>query len=45
MGEKGDWYLKAKQINGILSDITGVLYNGGEGGGQAIPGSIAAVEK
>jgi len=34
-----------RKIRGILLDISGVLYNSGEGGGEAIPGSVEAVEK
>ncbi|KAK6185350.1 hypothetical protein SNE40_007603 [Patella caerulea] len=32
-----------KPINGVLLDITGVLYESGNGGGNAINGSISAV--
>lgn len=35
----------ARKIRGILLDISGVLYNAGEGGGEAIPGSVEAVKK
>ena len=34
-----------KPVKGVLLDITGVLYNSGKGLGQAIPGSINAVER
>ena len=32
-------------IQGVLLDITGVLYDSGPGGGTAIPGSIEAVQR
>ena len=32
-------------IRGVLLDITGVLYNSGEGDGEAIPGSVEAVAR
>lgn len=34
-----------RKIGGILLDISGVLYNSGEGGGEVIPGSVEAVQK
>ncbi|XP_063611854.1 phospholysine phosphohistidine inorganic pyrophosphate phosphatase-like isoform X1 [Penaeus indicus] len=34
-----------KPIKGVLLDITGVLYESGEGIGTVIPGSVEAVEK
>ncbi|CAB4005495.1 Phospholysine phosphohistidine inorganic pyrophosphate phosphatase [Paramuricea clavata] len=40
---KPGWLQKA--VKGVLLDITGVLYNSGQGLGQAIPGSINAVER
>lgn len=41
--ERPTWL--ARKIGGILLDISGVLYNVGEGGGEAIPGSVEAVKK
>jgi phospholysine phosphohistidine inorganic pyrophosphate phosphatase len=35
----------SRPINGVLLDITGVLYNSGSGDGEAIAGSIDAVER
>jgi ribonucleotide monophosphatase NagD (HAD superfamily) len=40
---KPEWLQKS--VKGVLLDITGVLYNSGQGLGQAIPGSITAVER
>ena len=40
---KPGWLQKA--VKGVLLDITGVLYNSGQGLGQAIPGSINAVQR
>lgn len=34
-----------RKISAVLLDITGVLYNSGEGGGQVIPGSPQAVNR
>lgn len=34
-----------RKIRGLLLDISGVLYNGSEEGGEVIPGSVEAVEK
>ena len=34
-----------RKISAVLLDITGVLYNSGEGGGDVIAGSPAAVER
>ena len=34
-----------KPLSGLLIDITGVLYESGAGGGSAIPGSSAAIER
>lgn len=34
-----------RKIEGVLIDITGVLYNGGEEGGEVIPGSVQAIER
>jgi len=34
-----------KPLAGLLIDITGVLYESGVGGGWAIPGSCAAIER
>lgn len=41
--ERPTWLVR--KIRGILSDISGVLYNTGEGGGEAISGSVEAVKK
>lgn len=43
MADSPSW-LKTK-VSGVLLDITGVLYNSGDSGGYAIPGSVEAVEK
>ena len=37
------WY--KKNIEGVLLDITGVLYDSGPEGGAAIEGSIEAVKR
>ena len=34
-----------RKIEGVLIDITGVLYNSSEEGGAVIPGSVQAIEK
>ncbi|XP_056089755.1 phospholysine phosphohistidine inorganic pyrophosphate phosphatase [Rhinichthys klamathensis goyatoka] len=34
-----------KSVKGVILDMCGVLYDSGEGGGQAIPGSIEAVKR
>lgn len=34
-----------RKIQGVLIDITGVLYNSGEEGGEVIPGSVQAIER
>ena len=44
-GPVGDWYNDARNINGLLLDIFGVLYENGDEGPVAIPGSIEAVKK
>ena len=42
--QKGMSWL-TKPLSGLLIDITGVLYESGTGGGTAIPGSSAAIER
>ena len=46
-GEKTErrppWLIK--KIEGVLIDITGVLYNSTEEGGEVIPGSVQAIER
>ena len=37
-------WLQSK-IQGVLLDISGVLYNSGQCGGELIPGSVEAVER
>ena len=44
-GPVGDWYNDAGNINGLLLDIFGVLYENSDEGPVAIPGSIEAVKK
>lgn len=46
-GATGDWFKKSTEIQGILLDISGVLYDsgGGDEGGVAIPGSVEAVKR
>jgi len=34
-----------RKIEGVLIDITGVLYNSSEEGGEVIPGSVQAIER
>lgn len=34
-----------KKVTGVLLDITGVLYNSNEGGGEVIEGSVTAVQR
>lgn len=44
-GPVGEWFKHSKNIRGFLLDISGVLYDSGEGGGVAIPGSVEAVRR
>ena len=44
-GPVGEWYKNSKNIRGFLLDISGVLYDSGEGGGTAIQGSVEAVKR
>lgn len=39
------WPGCARSLKGVILDMFGVLYEGGEGDGVAIPGSIEAVKK
>ncbi|XP_056651339.1 phospholysine phosphohistidine inorganic pyrophosphate phosphatase [Monodelphis domestica] len=39
------WAPQLAGVRGLLLDISGVLYDGGEGGGTPIPGSIEAVAR
>ncbi|XP_044516281.1 phospholysine phosphohistidine inorganic pyrophosphate phosphatase [Gracilinanus agilis] len=39
------WAPRLAGVRGLLLDISGVLYDGGEGGGTPIPGSIEAVAR
>lgn len=41
--ERPAWLVR--KIRGILLDISGVLYNTGEGGGEVISGSVSAIKK
>lgn len=40
-----DWFASNQNIDGILLDISGVLYNSDASGGKAIPGSVEAVKR
>ncbi|KAK2172413.1 hypothetical protein NP493_965g01040 [Ridgeia piscesae] len=44
-GPVGDWYKDARNTQGLLLDIFGVLYENGDEGPVVIPGSIEAVKK
>lgn len=44
-GPVGDWYKDAKELEGFLLDIYGVLYNDSDEGPVAIPGSVEAINK
>ena len=44
-GPTGDWYKNSKDITGVMLDISGVLYDSGDGVGVAIDGSIEAVNR
>ncbi|CAH6793240.1 Lhpp [Phodopus roborovskii] len=37
------WAKRLAGVRGVLLDISGVLYDGGAGGGTAIAGSVEAV--
>lgn len=39
------WAERLAGVRGVLLDISGVLYDGGAGGGTAIPGSVQAVTR
>ncbi|KAM9696016.1 phospholysine phosphohistidine inorganic pyrophosphate phosphatase-like [Dama dama] len=39
------WSERLAGVRGVLLDISGVLYDGGEGGGAAIAGSVEAVAR
>ncbi|XP_074153222.1 phospholysine phosphohistidine inorganic pyrophosphate phosphatase isoform X1 [Sminthopsis crassicaudata] len=39
------WAQRLAGVRGLLLDISGVLYDGGDGGGTPIPGSIEAVAR
>ncbi|KAG7250518.1 hypothetical protein CRUP_007872, partial [Coryphaenoides rupestris] len=39
------WTRSAGSINGVILDMCGVLYDSGEDGGTAIPGSVEAVNR
>ncbi|XP_019635548.1 PREDICTED: phospholysine phosphohistidine inorganic pyrophosphate phosphatase-like [Branchiostoma belcheri] len=45
MASSGRWYDRCSDIQGVLLDISGVLYDSGATGGVAIPGSVEAVTK
>ncbi|XP_033102841.1 phospholysine phosphohistidine inorganic pyrophosphate phosphatase-like [Anneissia japonica] len=40
-----EWYQSSKDVQGVLLDITGVLYNSSDDGGVVIPGSVEAVNR
>ncbi|XP_078420980.1 phospholysine phosphohistidine inorganic pyrophosphate phosphatase isoform X2 [Cetorhinus maximus] len=40
-----EWCKPAGRVRGVLLDISGVLYDSGEGGGVPIPGSTEAVKR
>uniref|UniRef100_UPI00398E964A phospholysine phosphohistidine inorganic pyrophosphate phosphatase isoform X1 n=1 Tax=Pristiophorus japonicus TaxID=55135 RepID=UPI00398E964A len=40
-----EWCKPAGRVRGVLLDISGVLYDSGEGGGVPIPGSAEAVKR
>lgn len=44
MAETG-WPGCASSLKGVILDLCGVLYDSGEGGGVAIPGSVEALKK
>lgn len=39
------WGKRLAGVRGVLLDISGVLYDGGDDGGTAIPGSVEAVAR
>uniref|UniRef100_A0A4X2M2F0 Phospholysine phosphohistidine inorganic pyrophosphate phosphatase n=1 Tax=Vombatus ursinus TaxID=29139 RepID=A0A4X2M2F0_VOMUR len=39
------WAQRLAGVRGLLLDVSGVLYDGGDGGGTAIPGSVEAVAR
>lgn len=40
-----DWFTNNTDIEGVLLDISGVLYNSDSSGGKAIPGSVQSVKR
>ena len=44
-GPVGEWYKDSNNIDGVLLDIYGVLYDAGEEGPVAIQGSVEAINK
>ena len=44
-GPVGEWYKDANDIDGVLLDIYGVLYEDGGEGPVAIQGSVEAINK
>ena len=44
-GATGEWYKESHNIDGVLLDIYGVLYDAGVDGDVAIPGSVEALKK
>lgn len=44
MADSG-WPGCARSLKGVILDLCGVLYDSGEGGGSAIPGSVEALKK
>lgn len=41
----GNWVASCSTIKGFLLDISGVLYDSGDDGGKAIPGSVDALDR
>lgn len=44
MADSG-WPGCARGLKGVILDLCGVLYDSGEGGGSAIPGSVEALKR
>lgn len=45
MADSSGWPGCARSLKGVILDLCGVLYDSGEGGGSAIPGSVDALKK
>lgn len=45
MADDASWPACARSLKGVILDLCGVLYDSGEDGGAAIPGSVEALKR